>query len=467
MAAKKDTKKIEPKNDDKPMSGEPWKDESWRRHEVVDPKLVLSALEKNGLKVAEKELDRTADLSSFYVHEKQKKTMKLARCVPNDADDPLGCGFMSDETLDSCPFCGSGDEIVSVPKEAPKADRDVELNVKAAEKKIEDKKSGGAVKVTSKDVKAKKKERGEVVEEKPTEPAKEATKPDAIVPAKLEAIDLPSENVGGTAADLDRICLEIVTDLHEHAKTQAAVMWRIGKRFSLIRDKKLWSTVRREDGGFDYANFGSFVAQRFADFDFTPDHAMLLIRIAGEFTQEQATGLGPAKAKAILDAKNSKHAQPITEEQKNELILLSGELSLSELRAKIKRMQLPQLPAAPTGSVGATSTEESDDEDRDDEDADDEDDEDDDDENDDDPDSSRSSATKPAVRQPQMTSVSFEKKEFSIPLVQKGSQIKAAKKIQDEPHGTLSVPGGTKIHFVLKIGDDGQIFVEGKIETPY
>jgi hypothetical protein len=175
--------------------------------------------------------------------------------------------------------------------------------------------------------------------------------------------------------------------------------------------------------------------------------------------------LGPAKAKAILDAKNSKHAQPITEEQKNELILLSGELSLSELRAKIKRMQLPQLPTSSTGPVVATSTDDDeDDEDRDDEDADDEDD---DDEDDDDPDSSRPAAAKPAVRQPQMTSVSFEKKEFSIGLVQKGSQIKAAKKIQDEPHGTLSVPGGTKIHFVLKIGDDGQIFVEGKIETPY
>jgi hypothetical protein len=464
MAAKKDTKKTESKSNNKPMNGEPWKDESWRRHEVVDPKLVLSALEKNGLKVAEKELDRTADLSSFYVHEKQKKTMKLARCVPNDADDPLGCGFMSDETLDSCPFCGSGDEIVSVPKEAPKADRDVELNVKAAAKKVEDKKSGGAVKVTSKDVKAKKKERGEVVEEKPTEPAKEATKPDAIVSAKPEvvAIDLPSESAGGTVKDLEQIEQRVDEVTEGMLTNQALSMWELGTLLAEIRDKKLWSLARHEsDGGYKYLNFNSYVAQRF---DFTPDHAMLMIRIAGSMTREDAL-IGIAKAKAILDAK-------LPDDMTAQLVSFASEKdergnfihSVVELRLKIKGLKNPQLPAASSQPVVATSTDDDeDDEDRDDEDSDDDDE---DDWDDDDSDLSRPAA-KPTVRQPQMTSVSFEKKEFSIGLVQKGSQIKAAKKIQDEPHGTLSVPGGTKIHFVLKIGDDGQIFVEGKIETPY
>lgn len=398
------------------------------------------------------------------MHEAQKKKITLADCQPDDADDPLGCGFLSDDKLDECPFCGKGGEVVTVPKEAPKADRDIELNVKAAEKKAEDKKTGDAVaKISSKDLK--KKGKGAAKEDKSVdEQAKESPKPDAIVPASPEAIDLPSENVSGTASDLDRECSEIIKDLKEHAASQAMVMWRVGQRFANIKNRKLWAAIRHENGDYAYANFGSFVAQRFADFDFTPDHAMLMIRIAGEFTQEQALALGSAKAKAILDAKNSKTAAPITEEQKTELIGLGSSLSLSELRAKIKRMQLPQLPASSSASAPASSGPSN--VDRDDDDADDEDlgDEDDD---DDEPESSRPATSKPAAKPAQMISVSFEKKEFSIPLAIKGSQIKPAKKIQDEPHGTLQVPGGTKIHFTVVIGEDGQLCIEGKVETPY
>jgi hypothetical protein len=399
-------------------------------------------------------------------------------CRPDDANDPLGCRIKSLEDCDVCPFCGKGGEIVTLPKDPPKADVDIELNVKAAEKKAEakteDKKDesakpvakkgeGGVAKVSSKDVRAKKKERGEVVEDKPVQSASVQVKEAAIAVVKPEvvAIDVPAESVGGTAADLDRICSEIYADLKEHAKNQAVMMWRVGKKFSQIRDLKLWSTVRREDGSFDYANFGSFVAQRFADFEFTLDHAMLLIRIAGEFSEEQAIGLGSAKAKAILDARNARNSEPITEDQKNELVLLASTVSLSELRAKIKWMQAAQLPA-PTaaGSTSVSSGESSspdesaddDDEDLDDDDA---------------PDSTRQASTSKPAKPAQMTSVSFEKREFSIPLAIKGSQVKPAKKIQDEPHGTLSLPGGSKIHFVVRIGDDGQLFVDGKVETPY
>lgn len=340
------------------------------------------------------------------------------------------------------------------------------MNVKAATKKAEEKKSdGGVAKVSSKAIKDKKKERGEVVEEKPTESPKEAPKSDAIVSTiASEAIDLPSENVGGTAADLDRICFEIVSDLTEHAKNQAVMMWRVGKKFSQIRDKKLWSVVRREDGTFDYANFGSFVAQRFANFEFTPDHAMLLIRIAGEFTEEQAAALGSAKAKAILDARHARNSEPITEEQKNELILFGGEHSLVELKARIKRMQLPQLPTG--NSTISSASVDVDDEDRDDDSDEDEDGSDDSGDEDEGPES-RPAPNKEKPKPAQMTSVSFERREFSVPLVQKGSQIKPAKKIQDEPHGTYSLVGGSKLHFVVKIGEDGQIQIDCKVETPY
>lgn len=482
---KKTEKKQETKNDNKTaMIGEPWKkDEKWVRLKIVNPKLVLAMLERCGLPIDGTEQERTDRLSSYFVHEERKKKIKLVRCVPNDEHDSFGCGFMSDEKLDVCPFCGSGDEIVTLPKDPPKADVDIELNVKAAEKKAEtkseDKKDepaktaakkgeGGVAKVSSKDVRAKKKERGEVVEEKLAEPSSEQVKADAIAVAKPEvvAIDVPTESVGGTAADLDRICSEIYADLKEHAKNQAVMMWRVGKKFSQIRDLKLWSTVRREDGSFNYANFGSFVAQRFADFEFTLDHAMLLIRIAGEFSEEQAIGLGSAKAKAILDARNARNSEPITEDQKNELVLLASTLSLSELRAKIKWMQAAQLPApTASGSASVSSGESS----SPDESMDEDDEDSDDDEDDDAPDSTRPTpaATSKPAKPAQMTSVSFEKREFSIPLAIKGSQVKPAKKIQDEPHGTLSLPGGSKIHFVVRIGDDGQLFVDGKVETPY
>lgn len=452
------------KIDDGPNESKSQEAQSKARCDIVDPKRVFAELERRGLPTDGSEEERTNRLSSFFVHEAQKRKTGMIDCQPDDADDPLGCGIKSLEDCDVCPFCGKGGEIVAAPKEAPRADKGIESNVKAAEKKAE-KKGDGVARVTSKDVKKKKEERGEKVEDKPPQPAIEASKSGEIVPSEseVEASDLPSLSASGTAADLDRMCSEIDVGLEKYARNQVAVMWEVGAKFATIRDRKLWSTVRHEDGGFAYQNFGSFVSQRFRDFDFTPDHAMLMIRIAGELTQEQAISLGIAKAKAILDAKNARNAEPITDAQKNDLILLAPDMSVSELRAKIKRMQAPQLPAASTGPVVATSADDSDDdEDRDDEDSDDEDDED-----DEAPDSTRAPANKPTVRQPQMTSVTFEKKEFSIGLVQKGSQIKAAKKIQDEPRGTLSVPGGTKIHFVLKIGDDGQIFIEGKVETPY
>lgn len=458
--------KKESKKNDKPAEVSTVQDtEPKKRYEIVDRKLVLAELERLKKSTEGNERERVDRLSFYYAHEAQQGKIKLADCQPDDASDPTGCWFRSDATLDACPFCGKGGPVVPMPT-VPLADRDIELNVKAAESKLV--KPAGEksdiVKVKPKDIKAKKKERNEVVEAKPiaTELVTAEPKSEAIVTTP-ESIDLPSENVGGTAADLDRICEEISFDLNEYAKNQAVMMWRVGKKFAQIRDRKLWSTVRREDGGYGYGNFGSFVAQRFADFEFTPDHAMLLIRIASEFSEEEAIFLGSAKAKAILDARNARNLPPITEAQKNELTSVARDLSLSELRAKIKGIQL-QL----TTGTNPTAVRPSDADDRDDDlDADDEDESDDEDDLDDEnePNSVRTKSTKSAP--PKMTSLSFEAREFSLPLVQKGSQIKAAKKIQDEPHGSLQVPGGAKIHFVIRIGDEGQLFLDGRIETPY
>lgn len=383
------------------------------------------------------------------MHEAQKGAIGVVECLPDDPSDPLGCGFYSDDKLKDCPFCGKGGDVVAMPK-APPADAGIEANLKLASTKK------GVAKVTSKDVKNKKKERGEPAkEDKP-----EAPSSTAIANPEATAIDLPSESAGGSAHDLDRIAIEIDNETEGMLKRQALSMWEIGRRLTEIRDKKLWSLVRTEDGNFAYPSFNSFVAQRF---DFSPDHASLMIRVGGYFSKECAE-IGIAKAKYILDASDSDDVRAM-------LVAYASEKdehgnfvhSALDLRSKIKRMKNPELTEGSSGYVRPTTTtpdhadDESEDADRDDDERDDS-----------SPESSRpANATKPAVKPVQMTSVPFEKKDFCVPLAIKGSQVKPAKKIQDEPHGTLHVPGGTKIHFVVVIGDDGQLAIEGKIETPY
>lgn len=441
-----------------------------KRYAAVDPKRVYQELEKRGLPTEGSEIERTDRLSGFFAHEAQKnKKFGLADCQPDDANDPQGCGFLSDDKLDECPFCGKEGDVVPLPKEAPKADRDIELNVKMAAAKEEPAKPEAkpdtkpkVAKVSSKDVKKKKEERGEKVEDKPVHPPAEVPKLETIVASVPEtiALDLPSESAGGTAADLDRLSNEIDADLRSFDQAKGLITWRMGKKFAEIRDKKLWTTLRHEDGNPVYRTFYAFVVQRFDDV--TPDHAMLAIRIAGELSVEQAQAIGIAKAKAIFDATNARNSEPITSAQKDELLLLATKMSLVELRARIKRMQLPQIAVPASVEVDAIVASDRDDDDSDDDDLDDEDD---DDSDDDDPE--LVCPAKPAVKQPQMTAVTFEKKEFEVPLYCKGTQTRPAKKISDEPHGTIALLGGTKIHFVVRIGDEGQIFIDGKIDQPF
>lgn len=410
----------------------------------------------------ETEIERVEQLFGHFVHEERKGKMQLADCQPDSADDPQGCGFLSDQTLPECPFCGKGGEVVARPKEVPHADRDIELNVKMAAAKPETKPK--VAKITSKDVKKKKEERGEKVEDKPVQPPAELPKLEAIVGIDpgVVALDLPSESAGGTAADLDRLSTEIDADLRSFDQAKGLINWRVGKRLAEIRDKKLWTTLRHEDGNPVYRTFHAFVLQRFNEENITPDHAMLMIRIAGELTVEQAQSLGITKAKAILDANNARNSEPITSAQKDELILLAPKMSVAELKARIKRMQLPQIAASAPVESSASNRE---DDDLDDDDLDDEDDDDSDDEDDGGPESVH--PAKPAVKQPQMTAVTFDRKEFEVPLYCKGTQTKPAKKISDEPHATVALPGGTKMILVQRIGDEGQLVIDVKIVQPF
>lgn len=445
-----------------------------KRYEAVDPKRVLHELEKRGISPKDTEIERTEQLFGHFVHEERKKNMELADCQPDSPDDPQGCGFLSDQTLSECPFCGKSGPVIARPKEVPKADRDIELNVKMAAAKEEHAKPEAksdtkpkVAKVTSKDVRKKKEERGEKVEDKPAQSSDVAQKLEAIVAVDpgVVALDLPSESVGGSAADLDRLANEIDDDLRSFDQAKGFITWRMGKKFAEIRDKKLWLTLRHEDGNPVYRTFHAFVIQRFEDV--TPDHAMLAIRIAGELSVEQAQAIGIAKAKAILDANNARDSEPITSAQKDELLLLAPKMSLVELKARIKRMQLPQIAAPASAEPAAVDDSDREDDDLDDDDLDDEGDDDLDDEDDDDdgPESARPS--KQMVKRPQMTAVTFERKTFEVPLHCKGTQTRPAKKISDEPHGTIALPGGTKIHFVVRIGNEGQIFIDGKIDQPF
>ncbi len=468
MAKSKDGKKTESKKNDESIDEKSQAAEV--RYEIVDPKRVFRELERFGLPTEGTPNERTDRLSSYYAHEAQKSKGAMIDCQPDDESDPLGCRIKSPDGYDECPFCGKGGDIVTLPKEAPKADRDIELNVVAAGKKPELAKplseskasSDKPVKVSAKDIKAKKKERGEVIENK----GESATLADAIVQPKPEivAVDLPSVSTGGTIHDLERIEHRVDEVTEGMLTNQALSMWELGTLLAEIRDKKLWSLPRHADDNFKYVNFNSYVAQRF---DFTPDHAMLMIRIASSMTRENAA-IGSAKAKAILDAK-------LPDDMTANLVAFASEKdergyfihSLVELRMKIKGLKDPQLPPAPSQS--ATTSVSDDDEDRDDGAAEDDDDldEDDSDDEDDEPRSSRPTPNKTKAQPAKMFSVSYETREMSIPLVQKGSQIKEAKKIQDEPHATEQLPGGVKIHYTIRIGDGGQLFLDRRVETPY
>lgn len=462
MKPKKNEKKSQSKSETKNESTNETKSEQVEskpeskprvRLEIVDHKRVMQTLESFKLPIDGSPQERLDRLCSFFAHEERKGTFGLVQCLPDDDADPQGCGLLSSDKLDECPFCGKGGEIVAASKEVPKADRDIELNVVVAKKKAEEKKnepkpaakpaSDKTVKVSPKEIKKKKEERGD----KPAEVASVA----AIIPSSpteevpVIAKDLPSDKAGGTAADLDRLTREINESKDKMLADQAMYMWTIGQKLAEIRDKKLWSLIRHEDGNYAFSSMNVFVAQTF---DFTPDHAMLMIRVATAFTAEQAK-IGVTKAKAILDAK-------LPDDMTAQLVAYASEKdakgdwkhSVRQLQDRIRDLKAPQLSsaAAPTVTIP--------------------DEEDDDDEDEDGPESGVA-AVQPKIRKPEMTSVSFEKREFSVPLAVKGSQVKPAKKIQDEPHGALALPGGVKIHFVVRIGEDGQVCIDGRVETPY
>lgn len=351
--------------------------------------------------------------------------------------------------------------MIVAPKAPPKADAGIESTVAAAGQKVEDQKKADAVaKISSKDVRAKKKARNaDPSTDAPTDDAKS----DLMVSASpgSQALDLPSEHPTGTIADYDRLNGEMHAIIAESEKGQALAAWDLGVRLAEMDIRKLWCLVKHEDGTCVFPNFNSYCAK---EFGWSPGstHAALLMRVAKNMPRENAKLIGISKAKTIIDT-------DFPDDGKQLLIAFAskkgddGKLihSVTDLRVKIQEMKtarLPPAPPAPPADTPDANEEEGDDIDLDD-----------DDDGEDEPTSSAkpSTAPKDKPKPVQMVSVNFESKKFTVPLVIKGSQVKPAKKLPDEPHGTLQVPGGTKVHFKVTIGDDGQIAIEGTIETPY
>jgi hypothetical protein len=413
-------------------------------------------LEKLGLPRDESANERTERLSSYYAHEAQQKKIKRCICEPDGPDDPQGCGFESDQTLSECPFCGKGGEVLPMPKDPPKADEAIENNVVAAGTKKDD----GVAKLTSKELRALKKARKGEPSAGTAAPTDGSNSGELVTKSpESQALDLPGESTG-TVADLDRLIREIREISARSEKEQGLSTWELGIRFAEIDDRKLWCLIKHEDGSYVYPNFNSFIAQQFG---WSPGstHAALLMRVARKMKREDAELMGISKAKTIIDT-------DFEGELKQLLIAFASELddqgkpvhSVTDLRVKIQEMKTARLPPAPptTPDMPDNNEEEGDDPDADD--AEDEDDE---------PTSSPkpSPAPKGKPKPAEMVSVNFEAKKFSLPLVQKGSQFKPAKKLPDEPHGVLQLPGGTKMFFKVVIGDEGQLLLEGTIDTPY
>jgi hypothetical protein len=477
MASKKQDKKSESKKNDETKSdanAQPKQPE--KRFSIVQPKLVFTALEQHGLPTDGTEEERTNRLASYYLHEERTNKISLAECQPDgwqlgDEVDPTkttGCFFMSDQTLPTCPFCGDGGEVsISPPPAAPPSTNDdVTAAVNVATKKAIEKKKESVAKVSSKDVKNKKKARGAAKEDVEPKDEKPATEPEtakstSIVKPEVEALDLPSATAGGTIEELVQAESEIDALYAWAAKAEADTAWEVGRRLIAIRDKKLYTQKRNEDKTLVYATFGHYLGARF---DMTTDYASKLIRIAALMSKEDAEAVGVRKALTIIGSQ-------LPDNTTKELIeYASGKdkegkplRSFRELENEIRKIKNPQLPAGTSSSNAAVDPDGDDDEehvDLDDDDSDDLDEEDSDDE-------PESKPAKTKEKPKQLTSISFEAKTFEIPLHVKGSQIKPAKKIQDEPHGMLLCLGGTKMFFRVEIGENAELKIVSKIETPY
>jgi hypothetical protein len=480
-------KKKQPKGD-YDWSGE--EDHGARRNIALKEELIAKELRRLGLSEEGTLIERARLLEASYESERAAKDEPaesyLLRCHPQPpeggglpAADALGCLYSSPATFNACPFCGMTE--VDVGPAPAAAGPPASKNNEPTEGKP------STVRVTAKDVKAKKDKRkkkdvarasadailsdeDEPEVETPALPASAA-----VVPAKLVSPDdVKDEEAlaavpGASVAELDAQVARAKEARRLRETTEAKTFWEEGDALREIHDRKLWCLVKKhEDGSPVFRSFGQFVSETF---DYSPGHGFSLVQIARAIDRETAISLGVYRSKTIVacyyrlketkddetaDRERARLIEMATAKAENGASRYSGR----EIEEEIRQVLTPKLPPPPVETASAPAPplvvphdadgvviEDADDEVDDRDDA-------------DEPESTRTAPDRKTV------TVTLGDTAFVIPLYQKGSSVKAAKKIEDGAHGEINTLNGHKVGVELRIGDGGQLEVRLSVARP-
>lgn len=436
-----------------------------------------------------------------------------------DMSSPVGCGRASPSSLDACPFCGQSDVVdPRAPAAAPATKAEAEPEFEAepepeAESKVEAEAKPGAkpakgaraskassarqsvaptesedelkeesasvepaatrepiappvVRVSSEDVRRAKGRRGMTAIETPTlvehtEPVA-SEPPNEAPPAETAPVESAEAETGATVADLDAQVARFKRAAATIEVTTAVSFWEQGRALLEIIDRKLWCLVRNEgDGSPVYRSLGEFCSRVL---DVSQSTAYDFRAIAASFEREQAERLGFTRMKELVRGQDLPpetfkrmldRASARTED--GEGFVVSIRELRDEIAAEKRLLQAP--PAATTGGPSRVEHDEdgvvveSDDEDDEDDDA-------------TPARSGKADRARPAPVEPKTIAISLAETKITVPLLKKGSNVKAAKKLEDGCHGTFVGTNGVKCRVEICIGDDAEICVVLTLDRP-
>lgn len=310
-----------------------------------------------------------------------------------------GCGGLSPETLSACPFCGKAEgdaeqastEVVSSKKHAvPSTDEDDEIDA------LEDEEPAAP--------KAKSKRTKKVNPAQATLPiATLAKKSDAII---IDPKTVAIEKAGNyTERDLNAAVARVVK-----LKGDTCVsMWHLGVEFTNIHTKQLWKLRTDDVKGARYKAFDQFCAR---ELGMSHGNVFSLIDVSRNFSEAQARAFGTSKLALLLEAPEVAQAK-IMEEK------IAKGAPLSEVREEVKKARAEHgvvkrntgRRKAPKGKTTNTS------------------------------------------KNPEKITIAGLLGKHKVSLVTKATakdeEPKAAKRLADEPVGTLEMSNRTKMHFSI------------------
>lgn len=237
-------------------------------------KIVASKLNEDLIKSALSAAGITPDPKAKPA---QLANLLQAHYVKTTPKDKIGgcdvCGGISPLDLDSCPFCGSGEEVSG--DAAPEAPSDVLQAEEAKEAEEGTTPPFEIVPATATPEGEKKKGKG-------------GRKP------KVVEIEVLPEGV--TVEALDAALIEVKT----LRSTANGSVWDLGAKIAQIHDGQLYKARKGDDGtSFKYKSFATFAE---AELGISHTYAYNLIDFSKQLTRDQVALFGPSKALLYLKA---------------------------------------------------------------------------------------------------------------------------------------------------------------------